>query len=388
MKKKQQIREVEVNGVKYFAYDMDADRNGKRKRLYGRTRSEIEEKIALEMENRKVVIPKESGCVRICFEKYLDYCIGKIPVPVIKLYRTYMDCRMSDTFLQTDMDMVTTKDVNDELLRMSETVSEKLLVRVRDFIAETVCFAHTFDRMAFVRDDRISVPETYPTEYTMTDTDYRYIREGCLEKDLPPYYALLFIGELGLRVTEAVNLTWGDISADFSYVTISRKTGDMDFPLNDTLKTSLKALQKQYDTVIDSEGAEIVLAMPTDPLFLNNRKERVSTTSLQKTLTILCANCGASDLITLNSLREYRGRKLLEEGESMEYVCKALGFSSVAYTKSIFGSYVNDRMIIEAINREVADEQTRQRLIAYINALKKMNQTAFADYDGRKSDDE
>ena len=368
--RKKTIREVIVNGNKYFVYDMEVDKNSKRKRIYGKTRGEVEEKIELERMNRAVVLSKDAKTFRDVCDTFFDYCVGKIPPYTLTMYKSYATHRLSQAFLDSEIDVMSTKDFEVELSIISESCDETLLMNIYEFLKDAVAFAQSFDRMPFVRTDRISLPEVKIIEYKVTDLDYERIKAECIKKQSPSLLAILFIGELGLRVTEVCSLVWDNVNDGFTTLSFERKTGFCTLKLNEALQTALRALQGQYDFAEDDNGNEICLAKPEDPLFLNRTGENITTTGLQKALQVVCLHSGASTRITLNGLREYRGRKMIDEGATIEQVNDALGFSSLAYAKSVFSDYMNEKLFIEVLDKNV-DDETKNRLLEYLNGIKK-----------------
>lgn len=380
MKKDKPIkyRKVIVNGNEYFVYDMGLNALGKRTRIYGKTKGELEEKVALEMENRKTILPPDTKSFYDLTVCYLNSVIGEIPPKRIERNKVFALRRYTDTLKSFDIDVVTSKQINDELNKIHLTISDSLFNEVFNLVISTIEFAHTFNRMMLVKENRIIAIERDLEPYTMTQKDYELIKEEIFKPkwSTNSSYAIYFIMELGLRVTEVCNLKWKDITESYDFILLDCKKGNLLYKrpmvLTDDLKGILREIAKRYQAV-NEDNTVTYIVNPDDYIFVNKKGVVLNTAVLQHHLQNICESSGASDLITLNSLRMYKGERMLKEGATVEDVKETLGFSSSNYVSSVLEGTISSIALENfAMEMNMNNEQLEKLRKAYKDSVMKV----------------
>lgn len=379
MENKKKIRRIEINGCKYYVYDLGLDINGRRKRLYAKTEGELKELIEREEENRKTTLPDNVTL----FEDLTTYAllsfVGNMAPSKINRCKSFLDYRFTDELKNFNIDTVSTADIDKELGKMRQTMTDELFNKVYDFVVDVIKFAHSFNRMPFVREDRIEIMDRITVDYRVTDKDYELLKKEILKKGSSSSYAIYLIMELGLRITEVTELKWDNLSDDYKTLSLSRRDTISTFKLDDVITNILKDISAGYPKR-ESEGEIVNLTDPDDYVFKSKAGLPLNTAVLSHHLQGVLRNCGASDLISLNDLREYRGEQLLKMGLSIEEVSEILGFSDPNYAKTVFADYINELTLNNALNgMNLTDEQKIKlyQLLKHENA--KVNGKSTAD---------
>lgn len=126
-----------------------------------------------------------------------------------------------------------------------------------------------------------------------------------------------FIYSLGLRMHEALNLTWNDFYyvGDKVYVSILGKG-------NKTRQNEVP--QKLYE--------KLILLETKDYIFLSNRGNKLSLRACDKNFKLACERAGLSKEYSVHWLRHSHATHALANGKSLVAVRDQLGHSSIAIT--------------------------------------------------------
>ena len=128
----------------------------------------------------------------------------------------------------------------------------------------------------------------------------------------------------GLRISEALSLNVGDISAESEFLRIKGKGNkERIVPLLPIIWQNIEAYlaKSPYST---NEG---------EPLFLGARGERLSPRIIQRQMQKLRARLGLADTVTPHALRHSFATQLLQQGVDLRSIQELLGHSSLITTQ-------------------------------------------------------
>ena len=168
------------------------------------------------------------------------------------------------------------------------------------------------------------------------------------------YRLLVFIMYSGLRVGEAMALTWDDVEPDYTFIHV-RGTGGRIYKrdkkgvlLNEKLKTEKiikrPKTDKSYRTIPLPERAKEILKeldekehTREDFVFPSIHNSMMEYTSIQGSLKKLIKEAGCvNQNYTVHSLRHTYGSILISKGVDIKIVSKLLGHKNVAFTYNVY----------------------------------------------------
>ena len=128
----------------------------------------------------------------------------------------------------------------------------------------------------------------------------------------------------GLRISEALSLNIGDISAESDFLRIKGKGNkERIVPLLPIIWQSISAYlaERPYSNSVG------------EPLFLGARGERLSPRIIQRQMQKLRGYLGLSDTLTPHALRHSFATHLLAQGTDLRSIQELLGHSSLVTTQ-------------------------------------------------------
>jgi integrase/recombinase XerD len=154
----------------------------------------------------------------------------------------------------------------------------------------------------------------------------------------------------GLRVSELLNLTLGDINAQEGFVKVRSGKGQKDrlVPIGEF---ALDALNTYYKEV----RSKIPHAKDSKYVFLNMRGGKLSRQYFWKQIKMYASRCGIKTPITPHSLRHSFATHLLENGANLREVQQMLGHSKIETTQIY--THVSARRILSAYDRLMGGEK-------------------------------
>jgi integrase/recombinase XerD len=154
----------------------------------------------------------------------------------------------------------------------------------------------------------------------------------------------------GLRVSELLNLTLGDINAGEGFVKVRSGKGQKDrlVPIGEF---ALDALNTYYKEV----RSKIPHAKDSKYVFLNMRGGKLSRQYFWKQIKMYASRCGIKTPITPHSLRHSFATHLLENGANLREVQQMLGHSKIETTQIY--THVSARRILSAYDRLMGGEK-------------------------------
>lgn len=148
----------------------------------------------------------------------------------------------------------------------------------------------------------------------------------------------------GLRVSELLNLTLGDINAEEGYVKVRSGKGQKDrlVPIGEFALDSLNTYYREV-------RSKIPHADKSKYVFLNRRGGKLSRQYFWKQIKMYAVRCGIETPITPHSLRHSFATHLLENGANLREVQQMLGHSKIETTQIY--THVSAKRILSAYDR-------------------------------------
>ncbi len=135
----------------------------------------------------------------------------------------------------------------------------------------------------------------------------------------------------GLRVSEVVNLKVQDLDINELIIHIKNSKNK-----KDRITILPEKLQSNLRNIIADKN-------PTDYLFISNRMNKLTTTSLQKMFRESLSKTKINKPATFHSLRHSFATHLLENGTDIRYVQELLGHSNIRTTQ-IYTQVTNPKL--------------------------------------------
>ena len=164
------------------------------------------------------------------------------------------------------------------------------------------------------------------------------------------YYPLLVAVFTGLRRSELLALTWGDINLEEAYLTVNKgihthgspeeryqppKTGKSKRQVS--LPRDLVLELRHYREVQEAVGEELGYQLEPDrPLFARPDGSLMHPDSLSKACVRIAKKAGLEG-VHLHSLRHTQASLLIQQGEYPKVISERLGHASTAFTNDVYG---------------------------------------------------
>ncbi len=225
--KKNPYKEQKINGILYFIYDFPIDEKKAKKRVYGRSKEELEEKIEKEREKRDKRFPD-----RPTFLTALDYWIIYIYDGTYMdkcRYRAMISVRMAHLegyeFRDISLKELSKEWLNAYLSKLYEAYDYESVAETWGFIKEALGYAvkrGILDKEILNLNLPTSTLLKSKKELILSEYQMRVFYKECLRLNAyGGYYygvsaiAFIFILNTGLRAKEICDLKWSDIEDDY-----------------------------------------------------------------------------------------------------------------------------------------------------------------------------
>ena len=164
------------------------------------------------------------------------------------------------------------------------------------------------------------------------------------------YYPILLAVFTGLRRSELLALTWGDVYLEERYLTVSKgvhthstEAERVQPPKSDkskrrvTLPNDLVLALRHYRELQEAIRDRLGMTLTgVDPLFARADGTVMHPDSLSKACVRMARSVGLEGA-TLHSLRHTQVSMLIEQGEFTKVISERLGHSSTAFTEDVYG---------------------------------------------------
>lgn len=141
----------------------------------------------------------------------------------------------------------------------------------------------------------------------------------------------------GLRVSELVGLNWGEIDANLEVLRVKGKGNkERIVPIGRKALAALDRYRDQIPTLVVPKRRNALPAaptLPTSPVFLNCRGERLTTRSVARIVVGYARSCGIALKTTPHALRHTFATHLLDAGADLRAIQELLGHASLSTTQ-------------------------------------------------------
>ncbi|MGH7966177.1 MAG: tyrosine recombinase XerC [Candidatus Binatia bacterium] len=141
----------------------------------------------------------------------------------------------------------------------------------------------------------------------------------------------------GLRVSELVSLNWGEIDANLEVIRVKGKGNkERIVPIGRKALAALDRYRAQLPALIVPKRRRALASaplLPTSPVFLNCRGDRLTTRSVARLVVGYARNCGIALKTTPHALRHTFATHLLDAGADLRAIQELLGHSSLSTTQ-------------------------------------------------------
>lgn len=344
----------------------------KRKSFYGKTKAEVRNKAKEYLQKIENGYKDPKKVTLNDFIEYwlLEYKWNKIePSSYSRLYRVY-EKQIRNTIGKKMIGSITTKDIqkliddhanppNDKIKPLAKSGLKRILHLLSPCferaISEGVVQKNPCVNVAIPKESCIQT-ET-KRQFSLNDEQIQKFRQTVLSKykTVDEYvsrdgFVLIIMLNLGLRVGEALALTWNDIDFENKVVYINKtiQSNIINFDKKHGDNATYDKLKKSTKT---SAGMRVLGLNDNVIWFLNELKaydERKNIKSkylcststgtlntsrnLQRSLDRLMGKCDIDENVTLHTLRHTFGSTLLRNGVSIEVVSKLMGHANITIT--------------------------------------------------------
>ena len=344
--------------------------NDARKCFYGRTKTEVKQKV------KEYLLKIENGYKEpqnIVLNEYIEYWLANYkynkiePSSYDKLERTYNN-QIKDTIGKKKIGDVTTRDVQtliDEYANPTSYQTKPLaksgLKRIlhllspcyKRAIQEGIVFDNPCSNVVLPIDSAMLIQTK--EQFALSDSEMVALKEECLAKYKYKGYkyrngiVLMILLNTGLRVGEILALNWSDVDLDNKVLHINKtiqsnlvnRNKDSDKKVIDVLKTSTKTKSgirfiplndniiyyfnelKKYD-----EDHKI-----HSPYVCSTRVgTRETARNLQRSLNNIQEKANLGQHVSLHTLRHSFGSALIRNGVNIEVVSNLMGHANISVT--------------------------------------------------------
>lgn len=346
---------------------------GNRKSFFGFTKSEVKNKA------KEYLMKIENGFKepkKITLNNYIEYWLktykwNKIePSSYTRLYRVY-ECQIKNTIGQKMIGQITTKDIQSLIDSHANPISEDIkplalsgLKRIIQLlrpcmnmaIQEEIIYKNPCDNVILPKESCIKTDTK--RQFSLSDEEITQIRDAALTKykTTNDYasrdaFVLLLIINLGLRVGEALALSWNDVDLNNNIVYINKtiQSNIMNFGKEHGDNTTYNRIKKTTKTnsgvrvlqlnehvryyLEELKQYDIRHNIISDYICCTNVGTLNTSRNLQRSLDRLIRKTNIMDKrITLHTLRHTFGSTLLRRGVNIEVVSKLMGHANISIT--------------------------------------------------------
>lgn len=331
------IRVAQVNGNKYFVYDLEEDTLGKRKRIYAKTEGELKEKIEQAAKEKDMSlnskIPKTDD-LKSWVIFFLKASVGKNAAPIIKRWAKISENAIYNSQINKNISEISSQEIENFILDSLNTFPEE---NVRDL--EQI-LRGVFEISSKTGRTKISFPEIkFPEEktsvnekYYMTDTELDILLKFCFLDDCKKYSKKELVITLalltGIKCSDLLKLTRSDFCLSQNCIRLR----DEQIPLSRTATEWLEEQERRgvmqistyhYDpeTSINTkigDGTELVFCFDGKKLLSSN---------VQHTLRLLLVRCGLPKGITMLTIHKSFLVNEIRRGVPVDTIAKRYGYS-------------------------------------------------------------
>ena len=322
------------NGIKYWAFQITMPDGKQSKPKYSRSLEDAQQ--ALLKASAQIasgVLPSD-----MTFDDWSEHWIGtKVNVNQKTLDQYKRNLKYASVFFgKKQLDKIQAHDLEAMLKAVREEGKSSTTAR-QLHINVSGCLRAAYKRGLMVRDiaDQVDAPKAMKRKPVMLSrTDWQTLTNASRKSSRE--LMVEFVLKTGMRITEALSITWEQVDSDEAKVTVGESKTDAgtgrNIPLDQTLLGRLTALRAEHYAV----QMQYRDWNPTGLVFCTNMGNQNLLANLQiRVLTPLLKEAKLPHL-TWHHLRHNAGSYLLSENVPITAVSKILGHANPAITMSIY----------------------------------------------------
>lgn len=345
---------------------------GKRKSFYGSTKSDVKKKA------KEYLMKIENGYRephKIPLNDYIEYWLktykwNKIePSSYTRLYRVY-ECQIKDSIGKMMIGDITTKDIQNLIDSHANPTSDNVkplalsgLKRILQLLRpcfntalqEEIIYKNPCDNVILPKESCILTKTK--KQFSLSDIEIEQIKNSALSKykTTNEYcsrdaFILLLIINLGLRVGEALALTWNDIDLDNDLIYINKtvQSNIMNFNLEHGDNVTYNRIKQSTKTnsgirvlslnenvkwyLVELQNYDKRHGIKSDYISCTNIGTLNTSRNLQRSLDRIIKRTKINKKVTLHTLRHTFGSTLLRKGINIEVISKLMGHANISIT--------------------------------------------------------
>jgi integrase/recombinase XerD len=277
------------------------------------------------------------------YKQYLNELTlqGKSP-KTVDMYSRYI--RQLATFFDTCPDHLTTEQLKTYFLDLVENRSWSAVKVSRNAIQ--FFYKHVLGQQ-WQWVNIIKPPHVQPLQDILSMAEMAAIISATQKLSYQTYYLTTY--SLGLRLSEALNLTVADIDGHLMRVHIRNTKGNKDRFVPLPLAT-LEAMRRYWKT---HRHPTLLFPGGKAPYIRDGKPMVMDKGGVQKTIKIVAKQCGISKNVHIHTLRHSFATHLLERGVNLRSIQTHLGHASpittAIYTKMTEAAQQNSALMINAM---------------------------------------
>ena len=352
MKKSKEVKykTQNINGIDYYYYVFPTNALGKRKRIYGRTIGELEEKIE-QYKEEKHVIPIKSNNFSALVLYYLQTACFTRKHQLNELYH-FLDSKIKDSIIDIDInDKFFNDRLNDYFYYLQKYYNKEMVNKLYDFISSVIEFAQTISLLEDIKLEKnkglISYKQikTKTKKYFLSEEEARIILKECSRiKTNGNYFygvgakVIALILCTGLKTEQLIDLSLENINIHKKMLYITYKNEPRTIPLCREAVSVLSDFNKS--------NKSFPFEIDTDYLFITTEGTKVVKGNIEKTLKNIVDNSGLIFKPNLSDIENYFGYHLLKKGYDLSVVTYLCCHKNIGETYRIYEPFLRDDFVI------------------------------------------
>ncbi|WP_250655630.1 tyrosine-type recombinase/integrase [Alkalimarinus coralli] len=279
----------------------------------------------------------------LLYERYLNELTlqGKSP-KTIEMYSRYL--RKIGDYFDCCPDNLTADQLKSYFMQLVETRSWSAVKIARNAIQ--FFYKHVLDR-PWTWINIVKPPKLQPLQDVLSVSEVELIINHTYKLSYQVYFLTTY--SLGLRLTEALNLTIADIDGHLMRVHIRRGKGNKDRFVPLPLLT-YKALRRYWAT---HRHPRLIFPGGKAPYIREGKEMVMDKGGVQKAIKIIAKECGIAKNVHIHTLRHSFATHLLENGVNLRSIQTYLGHVSpdttAKYTRMTQEAAQNSALMVNAL---------------------------------------
>lgn len=320
-------RKVEIRGKEYYVLDLPPNEYGKRKRLYGSSVEELENKYEYAKKLLEIKQSVEHPDENAPFSEYVLFLFrngnGKTISPSLRRKRMQLlDALIVNSAIDIPIQKLNEKKLTDFLTSLRETYSEQTVESVRSIISETISLPFVLERWpldarkVFAEEPIDQDEKSCFLTKAQIDTMKNYCIAPYSEKFGVGKELLMFLLCSGIKVKDLISAKRSAVDAEAG--TFTTEDGIV-IPLRNMDMSWLKKFLKKRDSLYGEDGL----------LFYRDEKKPLTRTSAGMTVSRIAHICEMPNGCTANAIHRSIVCHLLEDGVNPFEIAEWYGYRKV-----------------------------------------------------------